>query len=67
MLEVTQGYWERTGLLRAGLLRQGRTARLADALVAQSCIDHEVELVTRDRDVRHFASEGGLQLLAPLS
>jgi hypothetical protein len=67
LLEVTEGYWERTGLLRSGLLRQARKARLADALIAQSCLDHEVELVTRDRDFRHFASEAGLRLLAPLA
>ncbi len=64
LLELTEGYWERTGLLRSRLLRQGRKARLADALIAQSCLDHEVELVTRDRDFRHFASEAGLRLLA---
>jgi hypothetical protein len=64
LLELTDGYWERTGLLRSRLLRQGRKARLADALIAQSCLDHEVELVTRDRGFRHFASEAGLRLLA---
>ena len=64
LLEVTEGYWERTGLLRSRLLRQGRRARLADALIAQSCLDHEVELVTRDRDCQHFATEAGLRLLA---
>lgn len=67
LLEVTEGYWERTGVLRSGLLRQGRKTRLADALIAQSCLDHEVELITRDRDFRHFASEAGLRLLTPLS
>jgi predicted nucleic acid-binding protein len=64
LLELAEGYWERTGLLRSRLLRQGHKARLADALIAQSCLDHEVELVTRDRDFRHFASEAGLRLLA---
>jgi hypothetical protein len=37
MLEVLDGYWERAGLLRARLQAQGRKARLADTLIAQSC------------------------------
>ena len=61
-LEILDGYWERAGELRAGLLRRGLKARLADTLVAQSRLDHEVALVTRDRDFRHFARHAGLQL-----
>ncbi|MGH7925876.1 MAG: PIN domain-containing protein [Candidatus Binatus sp.] len=61
-LEILDGYWERAGELRARLLRRGLRARLADTLIAQSCIDHEVPLVTRDRDFRNFAAHGGLNL-----
>jgi predicted nucleic acid-binding protein len=61
-LEVLDGYWERAGELRARLLRRGLEARLADTLIAQSCIDHEVALVTRDRDFRNFATHAGLSL-----
>jgi predicted nucleic acid-binding protein len=63
ILHPRSGFWERSGLLRAGLIAQGRKARLADALIAQSCLDHEVSLVTRDSDFRHFARAGGLALL----
>jgi predicted nucleic acid-binding protein len=31
-------------------------------LIAQSCIDHDVALITRDADFRHYAAEGGLKL-----
>jgi predicted nucleic acid-binding protein len=62
LLEPSEGYWERAGRLRAKLLRSGLRARLADALIAQSCIDHAVPLVTRDGDFRHFAKLGGLRL-----
>jgi hypothetical protein len=62
-LEVHSGYWQRAGRLRAGLLRKRLKARLADVLIAQSCLDHRVPLVTRDRDFRHFAELAGLQLL----
>lgn len=61
LLEVTGGYWERAGLLRARAIESGRRARLADTLIAQSCLDHHVALVTRDVDVRSF-TRGGLRL-----
>jgi predicted nucleic acid-binding protein len=35
---------------------------LGDALIAQSCIDHDVPLITRDTDFRHFAKHCGLKL-----
>jgi len=62
LLDVLEGYWERAGLLRARALGRGRRTRLADTLIAQSCLDHEVELVTRDRDFRSFVETGGLKL-----
>ena len=62
VLEPEPGYWERTGLLRAKLVARRRRARLADALIAQACLDHGVRLVTRDDDFRHFARLGGLRL-----
>lgn len=61
-LEVFDGYWERAGELRARLIRRGLKARLADTLIAQSCLDHDVALVTRDRDFRNFAIHAGLSL-----
>ena len=63
ILNVEPGYWERAGILRASVLRQKKKARVADALIAQSCLDQSTPLVTRDRDVRHFATAAGLPLL----
>jgi predicted nucleic acid-binding protein len=62
LLEISEGYWQRAGLLRAQVLMRGAKAHTADALIAQSCIDHEVPLLTRDSDFRHFAKVGGLKL-----
>jgi predicted nucleic acid-binding protein len=62
-LPVTDGYWERVGALRADVIAQGRKARLADALIAQSCLDHEVPLITRDADFRNFSRVRDLQLV----
>ena len=61
-LDIREGYWERAGELRAGVLRGGFKAALADTLIAQSCLDHDIALITRDRDFRHFARFGGLRL-----
>ena len=62
-LNVEPGYWERAGLLRASILKRRFKARVADALIAQSCIDQSTPLVTRDKDFRHFAKIAGLALL----
>jgi len=61
-LEVTDGYWERAGEARRKVLSHGFKARIADALIAQSCIDHNVSLLTRDKDFRHFVKHCGLIL-----
>lgn len=63
LLPPSDGFWERGGLLRSRALARGRKARLADTLIAQSCLDHETELVTRDTDFRRFADTIGLKLL----
>lgn len=62
VLEPQPGFWERAGRLRAKLIARKHRARLADTLVAQSCLDRNVRLVTRDGDFRHFARLGGLRL-----
>ena len=61
-LPVTEGFWERAGLLRARALKRGRRANLADTLIAQSCLDHQATLVTRDRDFEVFVGLAGLRL-----
>lgn len=63
VLEITEGYWQRAGLLRAQLLARGRRARLADSLIAQSCLDHDLSLVTRDSDFRHFVRLAGIRIV----
>ncbi len=63
-MEIGPGYWRRAGALRAKVLAKGRKARIADALIAQSCIDEDVPLITRDRDFRAFAEAAGLNLVA---
>jgi len=63
LIEIAEGYWQRVGALRAKLLAKKRRARLGDALIAQSCIDHGVTLVTRDRDFQALAEAAGLELV----
>ncbi len=63
LLEVASGYWQRAGALRAKVLATRRRGRLGDALIAQSCIDQSIPLITRDRDFRAFAHAANLNLV----
>lgn len=58
LLPTREGYWARAGMMRAWLKRQGYKGALADCLIAQACIDHDVPLITYDRDFRHFRDAG---------
>jgi predicted nucleic acid-binding protein len=62
ILEIGAEYWLRAAASRAAVLTHKLRARLPDALIAQSCIDHDVALITRDKDFRHFAKHCGLKL-----
>ncbi len=63
LIEIRPGFWQRAGVLRAKALAKRRKARLGDALIAQSCIDQGIPLLTRDRDFRGFAEAAGLNLV----
>ena len=62
-IEIESGYWQRAGTLRARALAKRRKARLGNALIAQSCIDRGIPLLTRDRDFLAFAEAAGLDLV----
>lgn len=64
MIEIEAGFWHRAGALRAKVLSKRRKARLGDALIAQTCIDRGIALITRDKDFRAFADAAGLNLIA---
>jgi predicted nucleic acid-binding protein len=63
MIEIEAGHWQRAGFLRAKVLAKHRKARLGDALIAQSCMDGGITLLTRDRDFRAFANTAALNLI----
>jgi predicted nucleic acid-binding protein len=62
MIDPEPGYWRRAGALRAKVLSKRRKARLGDALIAQTCIDHGIALLTRDHDFRAVAQVARLNL-----
>lgn len=66
LLQIETGFWQRAGALRAKVLAKSRRARLADSLIAQTCIDAGVSLITRDRDFRIFAKAAGLHVAFPV-
>jgi predicted nucleic acid-binding protein len=61
-LELLDGYWIRASKIRSELIARKLAAKIPDTLIAQSCIDHDVPLITRDSDFRHFATHCGLKL-----
>jgi predicted nucleic acid-binding protein len=58
LMSIREGYWKRAGELRSDILSEGYKAKLADVLIAQSCIDHDVPLITYDAEFRHFMRAG---------
>ncbi|HXE30910.1 MAG TPA: PIN domain-containing protein [Terriglobales bacterium] len=60
---LADGFWQRAGVLRSKVLDRGFKARLADALIAQHCLDGRLMLITRDRDFRNFLPVANLDLL----
>jgi predicted nucleic acid-binding protein len=63
LMEIQPGFWNRAGALRASVLRKRRKARLGDSLIAQSCLDADIPLLTRDRDFRAFAEAAVLHVV----
>ena len=63
LIEIQSGFWHRAGALRASVLAKRRKARLGDSLIAQSCLDAGVPLLTRDRDFRVFAEAASLDIM----
>jgi predicted nucleic acid-binding protein len=66
LIEIAPGFWRRAGGLRAKVLNKKRRARLGDTLIAQSCIDQGIALLTRDLDFRAFAEVSGIDLVLKL-
>ena len=65
LIDVEPGSWQRAAVLRAKVLAKRRKARLGDAMIAQSCIDSGLPLLTRDWDFRAFAAAAGLSFVIP--
>ncbi|MDX2113937.1 MAG: PIN domain-containing protein [Alphaproteobacteria bacterium] len=63
VLELEEGYWLRAGGSRRKLLQHKLKAKTADALIAQSCIDHNMPLLTRDADFKPYVKYCGLKLV----
>lgn len=63
LIDIQPGFWSRAGALRASVLAKHRKARLGDALIAQTCLDAGIPLLTRDRDFRAFAETASLDIV----
>jgi predicted nucleic acid-binding protein len=60
VLDLKPGFWERVGFSRATILKAGKKARLADSMIATCCLDHDIPMIARDSDFRHFTEHFGL-------
>ena len=56
-------FWRDAGRLRRRLARTGLNASLADCLIAQSCLERDVPLLTRDNGIRSFGPKIGLSII----
>jgi predicted nucleic acid-binding protein len=63
MVDLGAGYWQRAGALRAKVLSKRRKARLGDALIAQTCLDRGIPLLTRDKAFLAFVEAARLDLV----
>ena len=61
--KLTEGYWQKVGLLRRDVLKHRLKARFADCLIAQVCIDENLSLITRDKDFAVIANHSKLNLI----
>ncbi|MEM9235496.1 MAG: PIN domain-containing protein [Verrucomicrobiota bacterium] len=59
-LELRPGFWARTGDNRSMILRTGKKARTLDCMIATTCLDHDIPIIARDEDFRHFVDHLGL-------
>lgn len=64
LMSIKPNFWYRVGMLRSKILHKKLKARLADSLIAQFCIDHQISLITRDQDFRHYVKYGELSLFS---
>jgi predicted nucleic acid-binding protein len=63
VLPIRSGFWHRAGFMRALLRGEfGIQVKLPDTLIAQSCLDHQIPLITNDDGFRRFMRLG-LKLL----
>jgi len=63
MIEVKTGLLAARRSAAGEVLSMRRKARLGDALIAQTCIDRGIPLLTRDKDFRAFADAARLSLV----
>lgn len=62
-LPLVDGFWVKAGNLRSQALARKRKARLGDALITQFCIDHQIPLITRDKDFKTFQAHKNFKLI----
>jgi predicted nucleic acid-binding protein len=65
-LKTDDGFWLRAGHMRAALIKKRYKPKLPDTLIAQSCIDHDVPLLSCDAGFQIYEKHCGLKLFQAL-
>jgi predicted nucleic acid-binding protein len=63
LVEITEDFFIRAAKLRRKVYAKGLGVSMQDAFIAQSCIDAETVLVTRDLDFQTIARHSELKIL----
>jgi predicted nucleic acid-binding protein len=58
VLRLKPDYWVRAASLRRDLLLIGANAKIPDVLIAQTCLDYRIPLITYDSGFRRFEPAG---------
>jgi predicted nucleic acid-binding protein len=62
ILDILPDYWIRVGNMRRILLEKGLKCKLPDAMIAQSCLDYDIPILTGDYDFRHYVNHFNLKM-----
>ncbi len=60
LLEINREISEKAGAIKAQLITTGQQVSLADVIIAATCLEHNMPIVTRN--VKHFSKIRGLKV-----
>ena len=62
-IEMTDGFFERAGLLRRKVYAQGKGVPMADIFIAQLAIDAKIPILSDDKDLQQISKCSELEVI----